>query len=455
MLYRIFTFSLILLWATFVRAGEYSVSTFEVDVTPPLGHPTIASLCGPAKKILDPLWVKGLVLRGLKKPVVVAAIDWCEIRNQSYDLWRDRIAEAAGTTREQVMLTSVHQHDAPLSDNEAQQILTRYGYEGLMIDLAFQEECLEKVENAIRHSLTQSTPVTHYGLGRAEVQDLASNRRIRTESGKYAYYRGSFTADESIRNQSVGEIDPELKTISFWNEDQPVVAVSTYAVHPMSYYCRGEVSSDFVGMARQKRQEEMPTVFQIYCSGCSGDVTVSKYNQGDYPSRVALAERLQQGMREAWEKTETFSIDGLVFKAYEIELSPRSASDFSISAFEKLLADPQTPLSRRIDAAMGISWLNRVARDEKIDLPVLDFGNAKWFILPAEAFVGYQIEAQKMAPETFLMIPGYGECAPGYLPTSLAIEENFDEEHHWCQVSKRAPDEMQKALRLVLEVKPD
>ena len=431
-------------------AQDYKVSTFEVDVTPPLGHPTIASLCGPAKEILAPLWIKGLVLEGAGKPVVIAAIDWCEIRNKSYDEWRDRLAGAAGTTRERVMFSSVHQHDAPLSDNEAHEILVRYGYDGVIIDFEFQEECLQKAEEAIRKRLTRSVPVTHYGLGQAKVKDVASNRRIKTEGGKYAYYRGSFTPDEAIRNQPEGEIDPYLKTISFWNGETPVVAVSTYAVHPMSYYCKGEVSPDFVGIARKERQEEMPGVFQIYCSGCSGDTTVAKFNAGDYESRVALAEKLRQGMEDAWTETTKHELRNVTFTAHQFTLAPRNAEGFSISAFETLLADPQTPLGRRVDAALGISWLNRVSREEPIDLPVLDFGNAKWFVLPAEAFVGYQLEAQRMAPDTFLMIAGYGECAPGYLPTRLAIEENFDDDHHWCQVSEEAPEEMREALKLVL-----
>ncbi|QDU80946.1 hypothetical protein Pla110_26820 [Polystyrenella longa] len=432
------------------RAGEFTVSTFQVDVTPPIGHPTIASLCGPAKEVLAPIWIKGMVLQGTDEPVVVAAVDWCEIRNKSYDLWRDRIAEAAGTTRERVMLTSVHQHDTPLSDNEAQEVLTRFGYEGLMIDLNFQEECLDNIVAEVKSSLDRAVPVTHYGLGKAKVVDVASNRRVKDSSGKYSYARGSFSANETIRNQPVGLIDPFLKTISFWNGEMPVVAVSTYSVHPMSYYCRGEVSPDFVGMARQQRQEAVPGVFQIYCSGCSGDTTVSKYNAGDYDSRVALANRLEQGMQDAWEETKTYPLDNLEFKAHQFELSPRDAAGYSISEFEAKLADPQTSLSQRIDAALGISWLNRVSREEPIDLPVLDFGNAKWFVLPAEAFVGYQLEAQELAPDTFLMIPGYGECAPGYLPTREAIAERFDDHHHWTQVSKQAHDEMTAALKLAL-----
>lgn len=430
--------------------AEIRLSTFEAEVTPEIGHPTIASLCGPAKSIKDPLWVKGIVLQGEGQPIVIATIDWCEIRNRSYDLWRTRIAEAAGTVRERVMFSAIHQHDAPLSDNEAQEVLDRFGSPGLIIDFDYQEKCLETVSKAIKSSLKHSRTVTHYGVGQAKVEEVASNRRVVDERGKAHYGRGSFTKDLTLRNQPEGEIDPWLKTVSFWQEETPLVAVSTYAVHPMSYYCRGEVSSDFVGMARQNRQEETPDVFQIYCTGCSGDLTAGKYNEGNWQSRVALADRLARGMAEAWEKTEKFPLSEISYEVMPVTLSPRTAPGFSISDFEKTLSDNQARLRDRIDAALGISWLNRCARNEPIDFPMLSFGNVRWLVLPAEAFVGYQLAAQEMAPDKTVIAVGFGECAPGYLPGQRGIEERFDEQHHWCQVGKSAPEEMKAALRSLL-----
>ncbi len=92
-----------------------------------------------------------------------------------------------------------------------------------------------------------------------------------------------------------GEIDPRLKTFSLWAEEEPVVAWSCYAVHPMSYYGRGQVSADFPGIARAKRQQDDPRVLQIYFTGCAGDVTAGKYNTGDPANRPVLAERLVSG----------------------------------------------------------------------------------------------------------------------------------------------------------------
>ena len=55
-----------------------------------------------------------------------------------------------------------------------------------------------------------------------------------------------------------------------------------------------------------------------------------------------------------------------------------------------------------------------------IDVPAIDFGPAQIVLMPAESFVQYQLSAQRMRPDSFVMVPGYGECAPGYIPTAEA-----------------------------------
>src|SRR5205823_5090329 len=99
-------------------AKGFRLATFSAEVTPPIGHPLLAgaTVTPNAKRIDDPLFALGFVLIGGDRPVVVCSIDWCEIRNDAYDRWRDVLARAAGTTRERVLVTSIHQHDAPLPD---------------------------------------------------------------------------------------------------------------------------------------------------------------------------------------------------------------------------------------------------------------------------------------------------------------------------------------------------
>ena len=120
-----------------VLTAPYQLAVFREDVTIPLGHACMGGGISPATEIVDPLYVNGVVLSGPDKPVVFVAVDWCEIRNDAYDHWRDALAEAAGTDRERVLLANVHQHDAPVVDYEAQRLLDEVGLEESLCDVAF------------------------------------------------------------------------------------------------------------------------------------------------------------------------------------------------------------------------------------------------------------------------------------------------------------------------------
>ena len=103
--------------------AKYHLAMFSEDVTIPLGHRCMGILPTKSRKIVHRLYAHGFVLLGPDKPIVMVAVDWCEIRNGAYDQWRDALAVAAGTNREQVLVCSLHQHDAPISDSGAAKLL--------------------------------------------------------------------------------------------------------------------------------------------------------------------------------------------------------------------------------------------------------------------------------------------------------------------------------------------
>lgn len=436
--------------ATHVALGDdgagLRIATFSVEVTPPVGHPLLGGSWAPATSISDPLFARGMVLLGAGEPVVILGLDWCELRNDAYDRWRDAVAKAVGTTRERAMIACLHQHDAPYADWRAQELLTHHGLPGAMFDPEFFDEMLARVAQAAADARKTPQRITHLGLGQAPVEQVACNRRVEL-AGRARFNRYSLTRDPQVRDAPDGEIDPLLKTISFWDGESPRAAIHCYAVHPMSYYGRGDVSSDFVGLARALRQRETPDVFQIYLSGCAGDVTAAKYNTGDQPGRIALAERLHQGMRDAWKATRRVAVMDAAFRNAPMQLPPWDKPELSIPHLTKVVADPQASRADRIYAAMGISWQERCAAGQAIDLPVLDFGPAQIALLPAEAFVGFQLAAQRMQPDCLVMTPAYGECAPGYFPTAKTRAEGFVEEHGYCWVAPGADQSLLEALR--------
>jgi hypothetical protein len=182
----------------------------------------------------------------------------------------------------------------------------------------------------------------------------------------------------------------------------------------------------------------VPDVFQIYASGCAGDVTAAKYNDGDEASRRALADRLRDAMERAWTATRRAPLE-------------RVATRVATVAFElpKIPAiEPGMSNARKLDAALGLSWAKRIGRP--VDIPAVDVGPAQLLLLPAETFVEFQLAAQRARPDQFIAVAGYGECGPGYIPTEAARAEGYVEEHGYCWVAPGAERKLLEALEKAL-----
>jgi len=436
-------------------APSFRIATFSADVTPPVGHPLLAgaTVTPDAKRIDDPLFALGFVLVGGERPVVVCSIDWCEIRNDAYDRWRDALAEAAGTTRERVLVTSIHQHDAPLPDLEAQRILEKHQAKAKIFDLEFHEQCVQRAARALKGSLSKARPVTHLGLGKGKVEKVASNRRFTTKAGKLSFDRSSMSGGKEDQAAAPeGEIDPFLRTLSFWDGDRAVCALHAYAVHPMSYWGTGFVTSDFPGLARKRRQADDAGVHQIYASGASGDVTAGKYNDGNHANRAILAERVYQGMKAAKQDTQRVPLSKAAFRSAPMLFAARDTAGFKIAEMTAALS--HATVSKQSLAALGLSARKRFDARQPVDLPVIDFGSAVIVLLPGESYVHFQLLAQKLRPDAFVLTMGYGESAAGYVAPNRAWDEADGNLSLWCwNAPKSAEKIVTEALRAALGVK--
>jgi hypothetical protein len=403
----------------------------------------------PAREVLDPLFARGFVLLGAGKPVVLAAIDWCEVRNDAFDRWREALAEAADTEPRRVLVHCLHQHDAPIADLAAQRLLDARHAAGSICDADFHERAVRGVARAIHEGLKSARRVTHIGTGQAKVEKVASNRRYLREDGTPAFDRMSATRDPAIRDQSEGLIDPWLRTLSFWDGDRPVLALSCYATHPMSFYGQGGVSADFVGLARKRRQDELPDVFQVYATGCGGNMTAGKYNDGSPANRPVLADRVHRAMVAAWAATERSPIEKAEFRATPLRLEPRDGPGFTMADLRKRLETDPTPFGQCL-AALGLAWRARADAGHEIDLPVLDLGRAQLLLLPGESYVEYQLLAQRARPDSFVVTLGYGEAGTGYIPTDRHFAEGDTNLDDWCWVAPGSEARMARAIETVL-----
>src|SRR5688500_17494793 len=166
----------LLLLASTSLAAEAAIAIFSVDVTPPIGAPLCDGLVPPADAVDDPLFARGIVLFGDEQPIVLCAVDWVGIGNTGHDRWREALAKAAGTTPDRVAVHCLHQHDAPGYDEMAEDLLAQQGLSGKQYHVTFAREAIQRVADAVKAAIAKKQPITHYGIGKAEVKEVASNR---------------------------------------------------------------------------------------------------------------------------------------------------------------------------------------------------------------------------------------------------------------------------------------
>ena len=467
--FRSFMHLLLIFSAAFSsRASEFKIATFSVDVTIPIGHPCMGGGISPAKSVADPLFAKGFVLTGAEKPFVLVAFDWCEIRGTSFEKWKRALADAAGTEPQRVLVTSTHVHDAPVMDEDAEKLLRDMEAAGAWKDIpppdpkaaiqiasvcqpAFNDACIAKVAASVREAMQHLRRVTHFGTGRAKVERIASNRRFITSTGAVSYGRFSRSTNNEAQDADEGDIDPWLRTLTFWDGDTAVCALHSYAVHPMSAYGAGKVSADFPGEARAQMQQAHPEVLQIYTTGCAGNVTAGKYDTGDPANRPVLAGRLRDAMERAWKDTQRTPLASATFKRALMPLGARATPKHTEEILRQRLAAGATPFSRA-EAAMGLAWYERVKRGHRVEVPAIEFDRTHvLMLLPAEAYVEFQIFAQELRPDAFVMTMGYGECGPGYIPIDRAFRENDGNLNDWAWTPPGSEAVMKDAIRAVLK----
>ena len=420
------------------NAQSLRVASFQLDVTPPLGSPLCEGFVPEAARIDDPLFVRGVVILGAGEPIVLCAVDFVGLGNSGYDAWRDALAKGAGTSAKRVAVHALHQHDAPGCDLSEAELLMPFGIDRKACDVPFQRGVLQRLEIAVKESLATARPFTQIGTGQVRVDRVASNRRILGDDGKVKIVRYSSMTDPAAIAAPEGTIDPQLKLLSFWNGDVPLISMTYYATHPQSHYGKGAVSSDFPGLARARRDLAEPKLFHVHFNGAGGNVTAGKYNVGSPEARIELTERLAAGMEQAWKSTRRVPVTAadIEWRVEPVSLPLRDRL-LNLAEIEKTLLNDKAPPTERIRAAKDIAYATRVKAGQTIDLSSLRFGNAVILNLPGEIFVEYQLAAQKMRPDRFVGTAGYGDYGPGYIGTAIAYSEGG---YETSAVSRTAPE---------------
>jgi hypothetical protein len=435
-----------------IQAAEppLRIATFRVDATPPLGSPLGNGTVKPASEIVTPLTARGLVLLGAGQPIVLCAFDWIGIANESHDVFRATLAEAVGTSPERVTVHTLHQHDAPGSDFATERLLAHHGLGRLYSNADFDQQMVERLAAASKASLASSQSITHVGLGLGKVEKVASNRRILGPDGKVLIQRQSASRNAAAKEAPEGTIDPLVRLVAFWNEDRPAAVLTYYATHPQSYYGQGSVNWDFVGVARELREQALPGVPHIHFDGAGGNVAAGKYNDGAKDNRPVLAQRLADGMKLAWESQQKHPLNAsaISWRVLPVALPVRDTLDED-QLLQKL-DDTTQKQPDRVRAGRDLTFLRRTRGGHRIPLTCLQLGPARVLHMPGELFVEYQLAAQQMHPGEFIALAAYGDCGPGYIGTEIAYSQGGYETGIVSRVAPQVERVLMDAMQTLL-----
>ncbi len=409
--------ALITLWCgSPIAFGEKPVdelprlATFRCDITPPLGQPLFSGDL--LQKVAEPLLAKGVVIESGGRRVVLCALDWCMVSNGTHVSMRRRLAEAVNGSPDDVAVQTLHQHNAPMADIDAQRLLAQHGDATAHVDPEWLEATERRLAAAAGEAVSRLAPFDHIGTGKGKVDRVASSRRVRDSQGRLPV-RGSL-ATPPLRELPEGTIDPFVRTITFASGDTPLVRLHYYATHPQVKYNDGVATSDFVGMAREALEEREGT-FQVYFTGCGGDITVGKYNDGTVAARQTFADRLLAGMTAAIAATTYEPAREIGWRTVPLVLPRRDDPGFTDKVCIDRIRDPKSSAVQKLYlSAMRISSLHRA--NEPLVLGCLEAGNARILHLPGEPLVDFQLFAQRICPDRFVAVAGYGDNTTGYIP---------------------------------------
>ena len=392
--------------------------TFDVDATPSVGSELTYQRMEASWDLS--LRARGIVLFGAGDPIVLCAVDWIGIANESQDAFKEALAAAACTTPDRVEVHTVHQHDAPICDFTSEKICIEKGIDPGPFEGRFQRQVIATLAERIAATLDQARPVTAVGFGSARVHRVASNRAVRLRDGSIGTRYSSEKRPE-YQGLPRGLVDPQLSMVSFWDGEEPLAALSFYATHPQSYYRTRTANPDFPGVARMMMDLADPDVLHIHFNGAGGNVAAGKYNDGSHKMRRILAKRLERAMRKAWRRTKRSEIVSMDWET-EPMLLP---ADEKVAVLEDSLATmARAPLT---NSAGTLGWYRRLNEGRTINAACLAVNDIRVLFMPGELFVEYQLAAKKMRPRQHVAMAAYGDYGPFYIGTRIAYETDIYE----------------------------
>lgn len=451
----------------------------RVDITPATGTHLAGDGAGihrPARKVLDPLYARALVVDAGGRRVCILAMDLLCVTLEYTQRIRREAARRFGLEPDAILVHVEQNHAAP-------------SLGALMFDpdfpfrappdkeyiggseSAYCEFAVAKAVEAIGAACAALRPV-QVGWGRAVCEGLAFNRRgIRTDGGISMpwFYKGQ---DQPLGPTHLrcmeGPFDPEVGVLGLRDDSMRLVSLLTnFSCHPVILYATDKfaASSDWPGAWAAGVEQDFRGCVPVVLNGCCGNLNPWPPFTPDFvPDHRRMGRKLADLTRAVVERLAFQPSDRVDWRVRRVPLQYREVPEARRAEADRILREHP---DMKWDAARGevdLEWFYAASTrsiehcrrrwpEFPYEIQVFRVGDAAIVSLPGEPFVEGQLELKIQSPAALVQVAHMSTQYVGYIPTRDAAARGGHEANDlYTYWAKFAPDSLERIVENVRQM---
>jgi hypothetical protein len=391
-------------------APAYRVGASRMDITPKGGTIWMAGYAArksPSQGALQPLWAKALAIEdGKGSRLVVVTTDLIGLPRVLTDYVAAEAMSKYKLERSQIVFNSSHTHTGPVVRGNLDIMGARVPEHKPAVE-AYTAELRGKLFTVIGAALGDMQPASlAFDYGET---GFAANRRELRPTGVV------------IGRNPAGPVDHKVPVLRVLAPNGKVRAILFgYACHNTTLTAEFmQLSGDYAGFAQAEVERQFPGATALFVQLCGGD-------QNPNPrSKLELA--AQHGKALGAEaarvaKTAMAPVSGRIRSAYQMAELP--FAPHTKEQFEKELQDPNEFKARRARFMLDAYAERREPRKLSYPVQAIRFEKGFTFVaLAGEVVIDYSLWVQRTFPGERLMVAGYSNDMPCYIPSARVLKE--------------------------------
>jgi len=356
------------------------------------------------------------------------------------------IAENLGVPKENVMVSTTHNHTAPS--------YTKTGNANINL---FLEAYYLKIETAIKEALADMSVCT-VKTGVTTTENYAFVRRYIMQDGSF----GGTHVDNpcTVYKDYETKIDDTMQVIRFCREDKKDVLMVNWQAHPSTARSLDptKISADYVDMFR-KRSEEKYDVHFAFFQGASGNIVTSSKIKSDqiFSNYMQLGRGLAERLEDALSNMSDASVGEIKINTKNVDMEVNHTTDHLLAKAKEVKNTTDTAKQKSLCELYGFqskyeasAIINRAKYGEKetMSLTTIAFGDLAFVSAPFEMFdtTGMYIKENSPYKMTFVLSCTNGSF--GYVPSENAFKNGGYEVY----TSRFVKGTAEKAAGVLLEL---